>query len=616
MTGRHTLISRFRRKTVDPVEQIPSEKRSFPRRRMPSSSEYQTTLLASLPNRLIFGTFFVAWVLLFHLLGNSTLGYVNTPSIFGWLYALYQHDSPAESGDELCPMIPFLVLALFYLKRKELTLVEKQPWALGLVFVLLGLLAHVIGFIVQQTRISVVGFLIGGFGLMGMVWGRAWLRAVCLPWFMLVAAIPISAYLDSATFGLRLLSSQISVAICRVVFGLKLIRQETQVSLPPSGESAGFHFEVAAACSGMRSLTAVLLISVLFAYLNYRTIWRRALIVASAVPLALMGNVIRLCTVFLVGDAFGEAAGRFIETKMGFITWIAALLGLFQVSRWIREPEGIGQVNSGVALPATVQNPSGFPSGSLRLDPIFPSAALGLMLAAVGLVSHIRNGQRVGEPGVKLENVPLISDSGRIARTNSVHLPLAIDGYTAETVAITDLEFNYLPPDTSFGRVAYRSYDRQFMATASVVLMGTDRTSIHRPEYCLTSQGWRILRQTVEVIRIPGSPQLEIEVQRFDTHIQGRDSGGRNVERGGVYVFWFTTEGQSTAHHFQRQWSMMKSLLFENVVQRWAYISFFSQCQPGREEDCYRRLVGLISAGGRGILRLTPPSPSAKGTSH
>ncbi len=580
-----------------------------------STSKSVVGLLASLPNRLIFGILFAAWVVLFHFLGNSTLGYVNTPSIFGWLYALYQNDSPADSGDELCPMIPFLVLGLFYLKRKELTLLEKRPWAVGLVFVVLGLFVHAIGFIVQQTRISVVGFLIGGFGLMGVVWGRAWLRAVCLPWFMLVAAIPVSAYLDSATYGLRLLSSQISVAICRMVFGLNLIRQETQVSLPPSGTSAGFHFEVAAACSGMRSLTAVLLISVLFAYLNYRSLGRRAIIVVAALPLALMGNVVRLCTVFVVGDILGEAAGRFIETKMGFITWIAALLGLFQVGRWIREPAGTGHVNMGVPPPEVAPVPWGFPSVCPRLNPIFPIAALGLMVAAVGFISHIRNRQRVGEPSVRLENVPLISDSGRIARTNSVRLPLALEGYTAETVAITDLEFNYLPPDTSFGRVAYRSYDRKFTATASVVLMGTDRTSIHRPEYCLTSQGWQIRRQTVEVIRIPGSTPLEIEVQRFDTHIQGHDAEGRKVERGGVYVFWFTTEGQSTAHHFNRQWSILKSLLLENVVQRWAYISFFSQCQPGGEDDCYRRLVSLISTGSRGILRLTPPNPSAKAQS-
>lgn len=577
-----------------------------------SSSKSPAGLLASLPHRLIFGMLFAVWVLVFHFLGNSTLGYVNTPSIFGWLYALYQHDSPAESGDELCPMIPFLVIGLLYIKRGELSLIKKQPWIWGLIFVGAGLLAHAVGFIVQQTRISVVGFLIGGFGLMGLVWGRAWLRAVCLPWFMLVAAIPVSAYLDSATYGLRLLSSQISVAICRTVLGLNLIRQETQVSLPPSGKSAGFHFEVAAACSGMRSLTAVLLISVLFAYLNYRTLWRRAIIVVAALPLALMGNVVRLCTVFVVGDAFGEAAGRFIETKMGFITWIAALLGLFQVGRWIREPVEPGRSGGGAPASDTAGTPSEEPSVSPRLNPVFPAVALGLMVAAVAFISHIRNHQRVGQPSVRLENVPLISDSGRIARTNSVRLPLALEGYTAETVAITDLEFNYLPPDTSFGRVAYRSLDRQFAATASVVLMGTDRTSIHRPEYCLTSQGWQIRRQTVESIQVPGTNPWSIEVQRFDTRIRGLDAEGRMVERGGVYVFWFTTEGQSTAHHFDRQWSMIKSLLLENVVQRWAYISFFSQCQPGEEDDCYRRLVGLISTGSRGILQLTPSTASAK----
>lgn len=558
-------------------------------------------LWSSLPHRAVFLGLFAVWIALFHWLGNSTLGYVNTPSIFGWLNALYNRESTAESGDELCPIIPFIVLALFYLKREELISVPKNPWATALCLVVLGLMAHAMGFIVQQTRISVVGFVIGGFGLMGVVWGRHWLRAVLFPWFFLVAAIPISSYLDTATYGLRLLSSKISVTLCRAILGLDLIRQETQVSLPPSGKSHGFHFEVAAACSGMRSLTAVLLISVLFAYLNYRSWWRRAVIILTAIPLALGGNVLRLCTVFVVGDALGEEAGRLIETKMGFITWVAALAGLFQIGRFLREPV-ISQVVQSDETGSVSPSNFGSQKGG-RLPAWVPTVPLVLMASAVAFIFHVRSNQRVGLPGVRLENIPLISDSGTIARTNSVHLPLTIEGYRAETVAITDLEFNYLPPDTSFGRVAYYSPDSSFVSLASVVLMGTDRTSIHRPEYCLTSQGWRIRQQSLETVHISGTAPVELQVQRFDTLISGQDSKGYRVEKAGVYVFWFVADGELTAHHTTRQWLMMKNLVLNNLVQRWAYISFFAECSPGDEENCYRRLAGLISQAYGGIVR-------------
>jgi len=554
-------------------------------------------LWSSLPYRAVFLGLFAVWVALFHWLGNSTLGYVNTPSIFGWLNALYHRESTAESGDELCPLIPFIVLALFYFKREELTFIPKKPWPMALGLVVLGLAAHALGFIIQQTRISIVGFLLGGFGLMGVVWGYHWLRAVFFPWFFLAAAVPVSSYLDSATYGLRLLSSQISVGICRIVLGLNLVRQETMVSLPPSGKSHGFHFEVAAACSGMRSLTAVLLISVLFAYLNYRTWWRRALIVVTAIPLALGGNVLRLCTVFVVGDAFGEDAGRLIETKMGFITWVAALAGLFQIGRILREP---------VVEAATRSDEAGsIVDGRKRerLNPVLPSMALVIITCAVAFIFHVRSNQRLGLPGVRLENVPLILDSGNIARTNSVHLPLALDGYKTETVPVTDLEVNYLPPDTSFGRVAYMATDRSFASLASVVLMGTDRTSIHRPEYCLTSQGWRITQQIIQTIHIPGKSPIDFEVQRFDAVISGQDAQGYRAEKAGVYVFWFVADGEMTAYHTTRQWLIMKNLVLNNLVQRWAYISFFAECNRGDEDNCYRRVAGLISQAFPGIIR-------------
>lgn len=566
-------------------------------------------LWLSLPHRMVFLALFVAWALLFHFLGNSTMGYVSTHSVFLWLNALYHRESPNESGDELCPFIPFLVLALFYLKRAELTAIEKKPWAPALLAVVLGLLLHAVGFIIQQTRLAAVGFVVGGFGLMGILWGFQWLRMVAFPWFFLVAAIPISSYLDTVTFGLRLISSWMSVGICRSLFALDLVRQQTVVSLAASGKSAGFRFEVAAACSGMRSLTAVLLIGFLFAYLNYRSLWRRCVIIAASVPIALAGNVLRLCTVFVVGDAFGESAGKYIETRMGFITWIAALAGLFQVGRLIREPLPTAQ-------PAGSQPPSDPPplvEGVLQpaffagaLPAWLPGFALGMMAASVGLILRVSHHQHLGEPNVRLENVPLFSDSGRTARTNSVHLPLAVAGYKTQTIAVTDLEFDYLPQDTSYGRLAYLSDDGSFAALANVVLMGTDRTSIHRPEYCLTSQGWDIRRQTYETIRLPGPSEAPMEVRRLDAlrSIEGPDK--LPIQRAGVYVFWFVADGEWTARHTIRQWSMIQSLLLENIVQRWAYISFFAECAPGEEEACYRKLSELIAATTPRILRQIP----------
>jgi exosortase len=294
-------------------------------------------LWTSLPLKGPFAVLFVAWCAVFHWLGNSGLGYIKTDSLFEWLNEWYQMKSPVETGDELCPLAPFAVAMVVYLKREEFAAIAKRPWPPALLILGVGGALHVLGYLAQQTRISAGAFLVGGFGLMGLTWGVAWLRATAFPWFVLTFAIPVGIYMDSLTFSLRLWSTILSTAVCRGLLGIDLIRSQTSVMLAGTARHPGFHFEVAAACSGMRSVTAVIFISVVYAYLNFRAPWRRIAIVLIGIPLALFGNVVRLCSVFIAGDAFGENAGKFIETKMGFLTWIVALIGLFQFGRLLRE---------------------------------------------------------------------------------------------------------------------------------------------------------------------------------------------------------------------------------------------------------------------------------------
>lgn len=284
------------------------------------------------------GLTLLAWCVLFHVVGNSTFGYVNSPSMFGWLTGWYQLKSVGETGDELAPFVPFLVLALLYLKREELAAVPKRPWTPALALVLLGLLMHVLGFRGQQVRVSVAGFIVGTWGLMGLFWGLAWLRATIFPWFILFFAIPVAAYMDGLTFHLRLFSTWASVAISNSLLGLNLLRQGTNVFHVPTSGIGGFQFDVAAACSGMRSASVVLLLAVVYAFINFRSSWRRLLVIGSAVPFALLGNIVRLVVVFVVGEAMGESAGKMIETKFGFLTYLGALAGLFTLGWFLREP--------------------------------------------------------------------------------------------------------------------------------------------------------------------------------------------------------------------------------------------------------------------------------------
>src|SRR5262245_28448205 len=64
------------------------------------------------------------WIGLFYFLGNPTLGYVAKPSIFGWLEWIYKNSADDAHGR----LIPFVVAALFWWKRKLILAAPARPW--------------------------------------------------------------------------------------------------------------------------------------------------------------------------------------------------------------------------------------------------------------------------------------------------------------------------------------------------------------------------------------------------------------------------------------------------------------------------------------------------------
>ena len=61
-------------------------------------------------------------------------------------------------------------------------------------------------------------------------------------------------------------------------------------------------------------------------------------------------------------------------------------------------------------------------------------------------------------------------------------------------------------------------------------------------------------------------------------------------------AYWFVAEDRLTAQHGQRMLDMGLEMIRTGVLQRWAYISCYSFCLPGQEEQTYKRIKELISA--------------------
>jgi hypothetical protein len=231
-------------------------------------------------------------------------------------------------------------------------------------------------------------------------------------------------------------------------------------------------------------------------------------------------------------------------------------------------------------------------------------AALALMAVAGTALCFLRAHQRLGPPAVK--NHPLPDDKFRV----EVDLPERVLDYKSEKLPVDKIVSDFLPRDTSFGQRRYTAPDG-FDMQLNVVLMGVDRTSLHKPEFCLGGQGWLIdAAQSGEITAHIERPiPYDLPVMKLMTTKQiTRD--GQPIRLRGVYLYWFVADNEYTASHLQRMWWTVGDLLRTGALPRWAYVSCFSACYPGQEGATLERMKQFI-ASAVPEFQLTPRAPGA-----
>ena len=212
---------------------------------------------------------------------------------------------------------------------------------------------------------------------------------------------------------------------------------------------------------------------------------------------------------------------------------------------------------------------------------------LALIGGSAGVLAWLSAHQKLGAPGLKSSPMP-----GTICRL--IILPETVLDYQSQWMAPTEVTTNTLPKDTSYGTRLYTAADG-FQIAMNAVMMGTDRTSIHKPQYCLQGQGWNMgetRREWVTVSKPRPYTLPVISIQNSKTIEQD----GKPVPLKLLYVYWFVADRAITANHLQRMWWMATHLLRHGELQRWAYVSCTAVCRPGQEDAAFERVRQFIAA--------------------
>lgn len=224
-----------------------------------------------------------------------------------------------------CLAIPAICFGIVLANRKHLGSLESRRSLFGLVVFILALLLFFAGYTAGRTnvieRIGLWGTLVAG---VWFAFGSKLIRAKPFPFFYLLLAIPPPFLMfDSLRLQLQSVATRASGDLLHLMEYDVVVRG----NLVQVNEEL---LEVADACSGIRSLFAIVATSVLFAYLFRTGVIKGALLVLTAIPVTVFSNVLRILIVGVALTSFDlNLTGGFAHDALGLLVFGLSLILLY-----------------------------------------------------------------------------------------------------------------------------------------------------------------------------------------------------------------------------------------------------------------------------------------------
>ena len=202
--------------------------------------------------------------------------------------------------------------------------VEIRPAAAGMAWIAVAMAALILGKFGAELFLARVSFVILLGGLVVQFAGWKMLRAVAAPWAVLFLMIPLPVIVfNEIALPLQFLASRLAgdtLDLMRV----PALREGNVIMLP------SISLNVVEACSGIRSLMALITLAIFYGLLMEKKIWIRFVLVVLAIPLAVGINALRIVGSGLLGQNFGkEYAEGFFHEFSGLVVFVVTLASLF-----------------------------------------------------------------------------------------------------------------------------------------------------------------------------------------------------------------------------------------------------------------------------------------------
>lgn len=256
--------------------------------------------------------------------------------VLGDLIADWYEDSNYSHGFLIIPVSVWLI----WRQRKELASVPVRTSNWGFAGILIALAIFIVGTAGAEyftARFSFV-MLLASMTLYSFGW--MFLRKVWFAFFFMLFMIPIPYVIYySVTFPMQLFASKIA-SVALGVIGLPLVRFGNVLHLP-----GGQALEVAEACSGLRSIVALLALGALYAYFTQENRVKAVILFLATIPIAIFGNVVRISFTaigtYAISEAFVEGTLHEMAGMLVFLFSLIMLMIFGSLLKWKELPVDI-----------------------------------------------------------------------------------------------------------------------------------------------------------------------------------------------------------------------------------------------------------------------------------
>ncbi|MBN1140903.1 MAG: VPLPA-CTERM-specific exosortase XrtD [Deltaproteobacteria bacterium] len=418
-----------------------------------------------------------------------------------------------EDDFSYCYLIPPLIVYLVWEQRQPLARIRPQPSLTGLIPFSLGLLLFWLGELGGEFFTL---YLSAWLVLVGLCWtllGRTFIRLLWFPLAMIPAMFPVpNVIAANLSLRLKLISSDLGVRLMHLA-GMSAYREGNIIDI-------GFtQLQVVDACGGLRYFFPIVLLAMLLGYLYRLNWWRWGAVIASAPPIVVLANGLRIAGTGYLFPFFGpRVAEGFFHDFAGWFSFMAALAMLVPEILLLR------------MIPSRIPPIAAKPTEEPEQIPVVSASAKGLFLV-VAMILGVNLGLASGVDF--RERVP--------AKQPLAGFPVKLAGWqgengTLDRKILDELDLSdYLMRDYRDGSgrpvnvyVAYYESQRK-------------GESIHSPSSCLPGGGWRFQESGARIIAGEGLPE-GFRVQRALI-----SKGGQTQ----LSFYWFMMRGRVLTDLYQ-----------------------------------------------------------------